>query len=109
MDSTSSAEYTYRRTTEDCNDLQNIAKVSADFLRQANESVHYLHTSRGIFPAQPLHLTNLGGRRGSGVVCHVSGLYEFGMAVFTILEAFGTRYAAGLRSRLDLPIRQMFK
>jgi hypothetical protein len=34
MDSTSSAECTFRRTIEDCNDLQKIAKVSADFLRR---------------------------------------------------------------------------
>jgi len=93
---------------EDCNALQKIAKVRADFLRRGTNLSIILHLRPGIFPAQPMHLTNLGGD-AVRAWCVISAGFTRLVWRWTVLEALGARYAAGLRSRLDLPIRQMFK
>jgi hypothetical protein len=108
MDSTSSAECPFRPTVEDCNDLQNIAKLGVRFPQAGNESVHYLQSPPGIFPAQPPHLTKLGGDAVRAWCVRSAGCTSL-VRRLILLEAFGARYEAGLRSRLDLPIRQMFK
>src|ERR1700751_5317168 len=100
MGSTSSAKCTsrrYMRIAMTCRRSPKSVQISAG----GERICPYLHLCPGIFPAQRLHLTNL---RGDAVRawCFMSAGFTTLLWRLTLLEAFGARYAAGLRSRLDL-------
>ena len=85
-----------------------ISPKSEQISSGGNESVHYLHSAPGIFPGQPPHLTNLGGD-AIRAWCVISAGCTNLIWRLILLEASEPGVERDRRSRLDLPIRQMFK